>query len=424
MSDIETRARETDEAEAGFAASSLRRRGWMTRLKVAGLPEEVANPGLAPEPKTRRGPSGYLLSFLGLVALPAIAASLYFAFVASDEYVAESRFAVHSLATDTVSDSKGSKTATTTGSVMSGFSSASGDSYLVAAYVRSRACIDEVSKSVDLKAIYRRPEADFVSRLQADSSPEALLKYWNGMVTSYVDPPSGIVTVTVSAFRREDALAVSRAILIAAEKMANDLSARARADIIRLADAEVASAQERVIASLGDLRDFREKAGFIDPKMQAESLTKTLQTLIESRIKLQTDVEVSSRAMSPEAPTLVTMKSRLDQIDQQIAAEKVKLTSKSADPAALANQLPAFESLMVRNTFAEKLYALAADGLERARLRAQAQTIYLDVFVPPALPQEALFPERFASSALIAVGLLVLWGIAALTAALVEDHKL
>ena len=425
MSDIETKARDAaPEAKLGFASGSPRRSGWVARLRVAGLPDGVADPGVAAPPRARWRPSGYLTSFLALVVLPALAAAVYFAAVASDEYVAESRFAVHSLAADTVTSATQTKKATTSSSLMAGLSTATEDSYLVAAYVRSRACIDEVSKTVDLKAIYRRPEADFVSRLEANASPEALVKYWDRMVTSYVDPPSGIVTVTVSAFRRDDALAVSQAILAAAEKMANEISARARADIIKLADAEVASAEERVVGSLGLLRDFREKAGFIDPKMQAESLTRTLETLIEQRIKLQTDVQVSSRAMSPEAPTLQSMKSRLDQIDLQIAIEKEKLTSKSADPAALANLLPAYETLLVRNTFAEKLYGLAADGLERARLRAEAQTIYLNVFVPPAIPQEALYPERISSSALIAIALLVLWGIGALTAALVEDHKL
>ena len=78
----------------------------------------------------------------------------------------------------------------------------------------------------------------------------------------------------------------------------------------------------------------------------------------------------------------------------------------------------------MRNTFAAKLYGLAADGLERARLRAEAQAIYINVFVPPARPQEAQFPERFASSALIALALLIVWGIVALVAATVEDHKL
>ena len=172
------------------------------------------------------------------------------------------------------------------------------------------------------------------------------------------------------------------------------------------------------------MRAFREKAGFIDPKQQAESISHILQELTTQRIRLQTEYEVSSRAMSPEAPTLQSIKGRLDQLDLQIADQKAKLTSQSKDPKALANLLPKYEELLMRNTFASKLYGLAADGLERARLRAEAQAIYINVFVPPRLPQEALFPERFASSLMVALALLIIWGIVALTAAMVEDHRL
>jgi capsular polysaccharide transport system permease protein len=425
LSEIETQVREiSPEGRLDFAPSSPRRRGWLARLRVAGLSDKLADPSLPGTSPPRRGPSGYLISFLALVVLPALAAALYFAFFASDEYVSESRFAVHAMATDAVSDNSKSKKATSASSLMAGLSSASEDSYLVAAYVRSRACVDEVDRTLSLHDVFRRPEADIVSRLESNASPEALVKYWGRMVSAYVDPPSGIVTLKVSAFRREDALALSQAILKAAEKMANALSARARADIMKLADAEVASSQERVVASLDAMRGFRNKAGFIDPKLEALALTQGLQLLIERRIRLETDYEVSSRAMSREAPTLQALKSRLDQLDSDIATEKAKLTSRSADPASLANLLPEYEALLLRNTFAEKLYGLAADGLERARLRAEAQTIYLDVFVPPAIPQEALYPERIASPIFMAVALLVLWGIGALTAALIEDHKL
>ncbi len=132
--------------------------------------------------------------------------------------------------------------------------------------------------------------------------------------------------------------------------------------------------------------------------------------------------ETVGNAASEE--TMKRRRSVAHTFSENIAAEKAKLTSVSKDPAALANLLPKYEELLVRNTFAEKLYGLAADGLERARLRAAAQTIYLDVFVPPALPQDALYPERFASPALISLALAILWGIAALTAALIEDHKI
>ena len=328
------------------------------------------------------------------------------------------------MAADVVTPSSKSDKSTTTNSFIGGLTASTEDSYMVAAYVRSRACVDEVSRALNLVELFRRPEADFFARLKANPSPEELTRYWDDMVSAYVDPPSGIITVSVSAFRREDALAIAQVILKASEKVANDISVRAREDVMKLAQKEVGNSEDRVMASLKELRAFRESAGFIDPKLTAESVSRILQDLVAQRIRLQTEYEVSSRAMSPEAPTLQSLKSRLDQLELQIADEKAKLTSHSKDPNALANLLPKYEELLMRSTFASRLYGLAADGLERARLRAEAQTIYVNVFVPPALPQEALFPERFASSALIAVALLIVWGIVALVAALVEDHKL
>jgi capsular polysaccharide transport system permease protein len=128
--------------------------------------------------------------------------------------------------------------------------------------------------------------------------------------------------------------------------------------------------------------------------------------------------------MSPDAPTLRSTKARIDELDAQIAEEKAILTSHTKDSGALASLLPKYEQLMVHNDFDEKLYELASDGLERARLRAAAQTIYVNVFVPPALPQDALYPERFASAAMVSLTLLILWGVGALTAALIQDHQL
>jgi capsular polysaccharide transport system permease protein len=424
--DIETSAREVrGTAELAFEAPA-RSRGWLDRIGLRRGSQEISpqpvSVGTSDPP--RRRISGYMWSFLAIFVVPSFAATVYFALIASDQYIAEARFAVHSNFVDTVTPSSKSSKASTTASFMGGLTASTDDSYMVAAYVRSRACIDEVSRTLNLREIFRRPEADVWARLKADASPEELTKYWDYMVSSYVDPPSGIVTVSVAAFRREDALAIADAIIKASEKVANDVSTRAREDVMKSAGKEVTSAEDRVAASLADLRDFREKAGFIDPKFQAESVGRLLEDLIGQRIRLHTEYEVSSRAMSPEAPTLQSLKARLDQVDLQIAVEKAKLTSQSKDPRALANLLPRYEELLMRNTFADKLYALAADGLERARLRAAAQTIYINVFVPPAMPQEALFPERTISSALTALALFIVWGIVALVAALVEDHKL
>jgi capsular polysaccharide transport system permease protein len=422
MSEIETSAAGVDAPARFRIARELRAHGLLARLGLARLPATVVPPNMdmpAPEPIPRKRPSAYLLSFIIIVVIPALAVTAYFALLASDQFVVETRFAVSSVATDMISE----KTKPG-GPLGAGFSAANDDSYLISAYVRSRGCLDEVSKTLNLREIFSRPEADFWARLKSNASPEELLIYWRAMVESYVDPPSGIVTVTVSAFRREDALAIAEAVLKASEKVANDVSTRAREDVMKIAEDEVARSEKQVAGSLTDLRTFRESAGFIDPKIQAESAGKLLEQLNAQRIRLQTEYSVSSHAMSPEAPTLQALKSRLDQLTFQIAQEKAKLTNQSKGSGTLADLLPKYEELVVHNQFAEKLYTLAADGLERARLRALAQTIYVNVFVPPVLPQEALFPERFASSVVISFVLFILWGIGALTAALVEDHKL
>jgi capsular polysaccharide transport system permease protein len=141
------------------------------------------------------------------------------------------------------------------------------------------------------------------------------------------------------------------------------------------------------------------------------------------RIELQNDYEVDSRAMSPTAPTVLTLKARLDALDGQIDKLKAQLTSDAANARTVSASIAEFEALETKRLFAEKLYSLAQDALERARERAERQNLYVSVFVPPETPQEPRYPQRLALSLLIPFGLMILWGIFALIGAAVEDHR-
>jgi capsular polysaccharide transport system permease protein len=364
----------------------------------------------------RKRPSAYLVSFIVCFVAPALAVSLYFAFIASDQFAAEARFAVRAASIDWGADKPKSS------SVASAPDVADQDAFIVADYIKSRAIVDDVSKSIDLREVFRRPEADFWARLGDKTSAEELAKYWDSMVFASVDGPTGIVTVRVKAFRPDDALALANAIIKASEALANEISVRLRADAMRMAEREVRGAEARVLSSLADLRSFRDQAGFIDPSAQATTTGTLLSDLMAQKIKLQNNYFVASRAMSPQAPTVQSLKARLDGLDRQIEEQKAKLTGNPAGATTIASLLPRFEELEIQNKFAERLYTMAQDGLERARQRAEAQSLYVSVFVPPALPEAARFPERFGLSAVIAAALLVLWGIGAFTTAVVEDH--
>lgn len=303
------------------------------------------------------------------------------------------------------------------------FSSATPNAYIITNYIRSRAMVDALGKTLDLRAIFRRPEADFWARLDSDATIEDILDYWKKMVTTYVDGPSGIVTVKIRAFRRDDALALTQAVVGLSEQLANEISERARRDAMRFAEQEVRRADTRVRAALLELRRYRDEEGQIDPVKTADETSKLLMQLMAEKIRLESDLFVASRSLTRNAPSVQTLTSRIEIVELQIATLKAKLTGESTEVRNVAASLARFEELEVQRQFAERLYTMAQDGLERARMTAERQSVYFTVFVPPALPEEAAFPRRIAYSILTPLALLVLWSIVALIWASVLDHR-
>ena len=367
----------------------------------------------------------YRFSFVAAVVLPSLAATVYLLAFASDQYAAEARFAVRAAQFDSArSSSDGAKTAFTASGGGSIPSLAGQDAYVVASYIRSAAVFADLPANLDPRVIYSRPEADFWARLSPHASLERLTDYWRSMVTTYVDGPSGVVTVSVRAFRPNDARDLAAAVVEASEKLVNAMSERARRDAMRDAEAEVGRTEAMVSAALKEERAYRDRVGWTDPSAQATAASTLLMQATAERIRLQNDYFVDSRAMSPGAPTLATLKSRLDALDGQIDKLRGQLTSAADDKGTVAASIAEFESLEIRRIFAEKLYTLAQEALERARQRAGRQMVYISVFAPALTPEEPQYPERGSLSAIIFVSLLAVWGIGAMTAATVADHMI
>ena len=378
--DVDTR-RASLEAPPGAAPAVSR--GPLARVLVGWLKRAEPRPPLvepvAPpvEPPVKKAPApwraalsrigGYGGTFVLFVALPSLASAIYFAFIASNQYVAEARFAVRAAQFETYDAKSGSVQLSSLGLP----ALAGQDAYVVAAYVRSAAVFADLPPSLDPRVIYSRPEADFWARLDPKASLETLTDYWRAMVSTYVDGPSGVVTVAVRAFRPEDAQAVAKAVVAASETLVNRLSERARRDAMAHAEEEVRRAEGLVLAALAEERAYRDRQGFIDPASQATSTSTLILQAMAQRIELQNDYEVDSRAMSPTAPTVLTLKARLDALDGQIDKLKAQLTSDAANARTVSASIAEFEALETKRLFAEKLYSLAQDALERARRAAE-----------------------------------------------------
>ncbi len=357
-----------------------------------------------------------LLSFVLVVALPTILAGVYYLLIATDQYVAELRFGLRSsepVRTDPAALMTGS----------AGPLQAALDSYAVAQYIGSRAIVDDLGKTLDLRRIFSPPSADWPARLHLPVAVEELVNYWRHQVDAFFDPTNGTIAVRVRAFTPTEALAVAQGVLTSSEQLVNELSARARRDALRNSEREVAVAERRLTAAQARLRDYRDKQGLIDPHKAADANAALAGRLRDELVRAGTDLSTLRAYMRDDAPALKLLETRVETLKAQRSAIESEATerTKTGEPA-LSRVMGSYEELESERRFAETAYQRALDALDRARINADRQQIYVADFVPPSLPEEALYPHRWRSLGEVFLAAFVIWAIGNLTVRSVRDH--
>ena len=401
---------------------------------VPTSPGAIEAPGELPfseQPKRRF--SIVRWSLFVVVCLPMLISGIYLFAFSSDQYSAEARFAVRQAQgigvgeSDSDSSSSGGKSGPSTSAtaIMTGAANLGGqDAEIVANYIHSRAIIDAINSSIDIRAIFRRPEADFWARLPATASADDLTAYWNKMVSVYVEGSSGIVTVSVSAFRREDALALTSAVLTASEALVNTMSEKIRADAMKTAENEVRLSEGQVRFALSQLTDFRNSKHLINPVESSEANSKLLQQLLMDKIDSEAQLFVAERSMGADAPGMTSLRAKLESINSQVGRLKDEMAGGKEISSNMAATISDFEQLELKRQFAERMYGFARDGVERARIASERQQIYLATFVPPSLPQDFSYPLRWTDFFLITFIAFMFWVCGATIVASIQDHRL
>jgi capsular polysaccharide transport system permease protein len=361
-------------------------------------------------------PSPFVLSFIALVLLPIMVAAVYLFVIATDQYVSEFRFSLSSIdppRLDPLSLLAGNAS----------HSPAGMESQIVVQYITSRAIVDQLDVSLDLRRMFSPPEADWWARLPRPTSIEALVLYWRGQVDPFYDPANGTVVVRVRAFTPAEALQLAKAIVAGSEQLVNELSARARHDTVRNAEAEVAQAEARLKTVLADIRAFRDREGLIDPGKTAEATGTLAARLRDELVRTNADLTTLKSYMRDDAPAVKVLKARIRSIEtqQRVVAHDLTDPDRSRNDT-LSRQLGSYEQLESERRFAEAAYQHALQGLDQARANADRQQVYIASFVPPSLPEEALYPRRWRTLGVVALIAFALWAIGGLAVQSIRDH--
>lgn len=256
--------------------------------------------------------------FFCTVVLPTAMAVAYFGFIASDIYIAESKFVVRSpqkLGTASFLDMFSKM----------GMAKSDEDSFAVREFILSRDALKVLNADLDIKASYSRPNIDVLERFPGwrywDTSLEAFYRYYQKHVGVEVDSGSSIAVLTVKAFNPDDALKINQKLIEMSEAFVNKLNERARLDLVKSSTDEVNLAKDKVEATTLELMAIRTQKFGGSPEKQvmaqqrlvleqgfaqqqlATAMTSFEQSRVEA-IRKQVYIERITQPVKPDYPVL------------------------------------------------------------------------------------------------------------------------
>jgi capsular polysaccharide transport system permease protein len=353
--------------------------------------------------------------FILFVLLPTVLTGAFFFGYAADQYESEAVFLVRGR-------HQGGGGGGLLGEVLSsaGFKSAGEEAQAVRDYLQSHDAVRDLRGKLDIVALWRRPEADFVTRLWwAEPEAERLLRYYRGKVDAVHDSSTGLTTLRARGFRAEDAKAIADQLLAASEALVNRFSERSTSDTLRVAREEVALAERRVAAARDAITEFRQREHAVDPTRSAAITLETIGQLEGALTQAKAELQERQAFMRPDNPHMQNLRNRIAALTAQIDEERRRAT---VGDATVSQQIAAYERLMLEREFADRQLASATASLETARADAQRQQLFLVRVVEPNLAERAEYPRAGYITVSVFVSLLVLYGIGWLLFLGVREH--
>ncbi|CAN7635755.1 capsule biosynthesis protein [Rhizobium rhizogenes] len=364
----------------------------------------------------RRKRSKRRYMFLLIVLLPTLAVSIYYAFFAAPIFVSEASFVVRMAAPPSSS---------AFGSLLqnSGITRSQDDTFSVQEYLRSRDALKELGEQMPVRAIFGSPQADRLMRYPRfweNNSEEELYQYYSDRVEVIHNDTTGITVLRTTAFHAQDAYDLNNTLLTLGGGLLLRMNDRARGDAVRFADNEVKEAEQQVIDAQKKITTFRNKELMIDPNATSTSMVELISQLSVQLANARARL-AEMRKTAPDSNAVPFVTSQIAALEQQIESERSKMVGSDS---SIAPRIADYESLVLMREFANKAMVSALDSLEVARADARRQQLYLEVVVPPHLPDEAELPLALKNILIVflATSLAYLLGWLLLTAIRDHDH--
>jgi capsular polysaccharide transport system permease protein len=353
--------------------------------------------------------------FWVVVVAPVMASVAYYGFLASDVYISESSFTIHS--PDKQASANG-----IAGMLQSvGFSSSGSESGPAEEYASSRDALRAINKGNAFEKAYLRPDIfkfDRFNPLGLWGSFEHLYDYSQDKITLGTDAGTQVTTLTVRAFSPKDAHRFNNELLGLTEQLVNHLNDRGRKDTVRYAQSDVDIAKARSQSAALALAAYRSRSGIVDPQAESQTALAMISNLQTQLIASRTELAGIVR-FAPQNPRIPVLRTQIANLQSEIKQETRKLTS---GRQSLSGSSVEYQRLALESEFADKQLAAALGVLDQARDEARRQAVYLERVVQPNVPDAPMEPRRIRDIFATFVLSLIAFGILKMLLAGVKEH--
>jgi capsular polysaccharide transport system permease protein len=353
--------------------------------------------------------------FILIVIVPTALAGLYYGLLASDVYIAESRYVVRSP----------EKPRTGGLGVLletAGVSSSGDEVHAARSFVESRDALRRLNQDDAFTQAYTADHISVFDRfngLGMGGTFEDLYNYFQKRVTIDTETATSISTLTVRAYSPRVAQQVNERLLEMAETTVNQLNTRSRNDLIRFANAEVEDAKESASRASLALAAYRNSSGIVDPEQQAEVQLQMISKLQDELIASQTQL-VQLRSYTPQNPQIEVLQTKVGALQAEIEKQ---LRRVAGDRGSLAAAFAQYQRLQLESTFADRQLASALASLEQARNEARRKQAYVERIVQPNMPDAPLEPRRLRGFLAVLAASLLTFGIVRMLMASMMEHR-
>ncbi|MES0875419.1 hypothetical protein [Sinimarinibacterium thermocellulolyticum] len=353
--------------------------------------------------------------YLAAVVVPTLLVLTYLGLVSTDGYVSRAEVMIEH------DNSSAAAAELALGVLSLGAQRSKIDALVVETFMRSRAMLEHLDRTLDLRGHFSASKVDPISRLSARASFADFLDYYRARLSTKVDDDTYVLSIEFVAYDAEYAHKVTEELVRRSEQFVNEVSHHLAREQLNFVSAEVDRAHERLRKASRALISLQRQYAIFSPEAESQVAGSVVGGLLQQLAAARTERNTLLAYLNPQAAEVVSVTARIEALERQVAEERARLVG--SDDPGLNDIMLAYQDAQVELTLASEIYKTALATLEATRLDTARKVKYLVSLSAPSLPDSVERPLTLYWTCTIFVVLNLAYFVMSLIIATIQDHR-